>query len=222
MYFTREPILESVITPREGCKLVVRSSKVVGQEEFFVDAIEVVTFGSSLFYRSLEKPKPFLLPVTDYEVLEVRETKMVLRHTVTETKAKSRSKAKEDEAKGDGERKKERRRKRRRKEEEPAAEEVKETDESADFPLDEPAPEPKEKPKVEEPAGPPPDLSAMIPPPETLISESIDQYKAMLPPEPEVEPEGEKEEEPQGSLFSPSDLLSRLRGREEEEVEHQD
>ncbi|SCA63611.1 hypothetical protein SCG7109_AU_00020 [Chlamydiales bacterium SCGC AG-110-M15] len=39
-----------------------------------------MSFGSALFFRSMERPKPFLVPVTDYEVLEVRETRMVLKH----------------------------------------------------------------------------------------------------------------------------------------------
>jgi hypothetical protein len=78
--FTREPIIETVITPTEGCKLVVRSSKSTGQEEYFVDALEVVTFGHALFYRSLERPKAFLVPASDYEILEVREARMVLKN----------------------------------------------------------------------------------------------------------------------------------------------
>lgn len=80
MDFTREPIIETVITPKEGCKIVVRSSKYVGQEEYFVDALEVVSFGNALFYRSLEKPKAFLVPASDYEILEVREARMVLKN----------------------------------------------------------------------------------------------------------------------------------------------
>lgn len=80
MDFTREPIIETVITPKEGCKLVVRSSKSNGQEEHFVDAIEVVSFGHSFFFRSLERPKTFLVPATDYEILEVREARMVLKN----------------------------------------------------------------------------------------------------------------------------------------------
>lgn len=82
MDFTREPIIETVITPREGYRLVVRSSKGAGSEEHFVDALEVVSFGSGLFFRSLERPKPFLVPVVDYEVLEVREPRMVLKTPV--------------------------------------------------------------------------------------------------------------------------------------------
>jgi len=78
--FTREPIIETVITPKEGCKLVVRSSKSNGQEEHFVDAVEVVSFGHSFFFRSLERPKTFLVPATDYEILEVREARMVLKN----------------------------------------------------------------------------------------------------------------------------------------------
>lgn len=79
MDFTREPIIETIITPKEGCKLVVRSSKNTGQEEYFVDAVEVISFGQSSFFRSLERPKPFLVPVSDYELLEVREARMVLK-----------------------------------------------------------------------------------------------------------------------------------------------
>lgn len=80
MDFTRQPIIETVITAKEGCKLVVRSSKGAGQEEYFVDAVEVVSFGNSFFFRSLEKPKSFLVPASDYEILEVREARMVLKN----------------------------------------------------------------------------------------------------------------------------------------------
>ncbi len=80
MDFTREPIIETVITPKDGCKLVVRSSKGTGQEEYFVDAVEVVSFGHSFFFRSLERPKMFFVPATDYEILEVREARMVLKN----------------------------------------------------------------------------------------------------------------------------------------------
>ncbi len=80
MDFTREPIIETVITPKEGSTLAVRSSKGTGQEEYFVDAVEVVSFGNAMFFRSREKPKSFLLPVTDYEILEVREARLVLKN----------------------------------------------------------------------------------------------------------------------------------------------
>lgn len=88
MNFTREPIIETVITPREGCKLVVRSSKGVSQEDYFVDAVEVVSFGHSFFFRSQERPKSFLVPVSDYEILETKETRMVLKNVSTDRSIK--------------------------------------------------------------------------------------------------------------------------------------
>lgn len=80
MDFTREPIIETIITPREGFKLVVRNSKGIGQEEYFVEAVEIVSFGQALFFRSLERPKCFMVPVSDYELLEAREARMVLKN----------------------------------------------------------------------------------------------------------------------------------------------
>ena len=59
MDFTREPVIETIVTPKEGCKLVVRSSKGASHEEYFVDAVEVISFGNASFFRSLEKPKSF-------------------------------------------------------------------------------------------------------------------------------------------------------------------
>ena len=88
MNFTREPIIETVITPRDGCKLVVRSSKGGTQEDYFVDAVEVVSFGHSFFFRSLERPKSFLVPVSDYEILELKETRMVLKNVGSERSIK--------------------------------------------------------------------------------------------------------------------------------------
>lgn len=79
MDFTREPIVETVISARDGHRIVVRSSKNPGQEEFFVDALEIVTFHSGCFYRCLERPRAFLVPVSDYEVLEVREPRLPLK-----------------------------------------------------------------------------------------------------------------------------------------------
>ena len=88
MNFTREPIIETVITPRDGCTLVVRSSKGSVQEEYFVEAVEVVSFGNSHFYRSQERVKSFLVPVSDYEVLELKEARMVLKNVSTDRSIK--------------------------------------------------------------------------------------------------------------------------------------
>jgi hypothetical protein len=86
--FTREPIIETIITPREGHRLVIRSSKSMGQEEHFVEAVEVVSFGNAFFFRSTERPKPFLVPVADYEILEVREQRLVLKAQSPESSVK--------------------------------------------------------------------------------------------------------------------------------------
>ena len=88
MNFTREPIIETVITPREGMKLLIRSSKASHQEDYFVDAVEVVSFGQALFFRSLERPKSFLVPMSDYEVIEMKEIKVPLKATSPEKSIK--------------------------------------------------------------------------------------------------------------------------------------
>ncbi len=86
--FTREPIIETIISPKDGYKLCVKSSRGVSTEDYFVDAIEVVSFGRAFFFRSLERPKAFLVPVTDYEVIEVKETRVALKTTVHERSIK--------------------------------------------------------------------------------------------------------------------------------------
>ena len=88
MNFTREPIIETVIMPREGCKLLIRNSKGSAQEDYYVDAVEVVSFGHSFFFRSLERPRSFLVPVSDYEVLEMKETRLSLKNVAPERSIK--------------------------------------------------------------------------------------------------------------------------------------
>ena len=73
------PIIETIITPREGFKLVVRNSKGIGQEEYFVEAVEIVSSRPASFC-SLERPKCFMVPVSDYELLEAREARIVLKN----------------------------------------------------------------------------------------------------------------------------------------------
>lgn len=80
MNYTREPLIETVITPKEGYKLLIRNSKGGDHEEYAIDAVEIVSFGTALFYRSLERPKPFLVPVSDYEIIETKETRVVLKN----------------------------------------------------------------------------------------------------------------------------------------------
>lgn len=80
MNFTREPIIETIISPKEGYKLLVRNSKGGAGEEYFVDAVEVVSFGQAFFFRSLERPKAFIVPVSDYEIVEVKEARVALKN----------------------------------------------------------------------------------------------------------------------------------------------
>lgn len=89
MHFTREPTIETIISPREeGYKLLVRNTKGEKAEEYYVDAVEVVSFGRALFFRSLEKPKAFLVPTGDYEILEVREARIALKNVSHERSIK--------------------------------------------------------------------------------------------------------------------------------------
>lgn len=181
MDFTREPITETIVTPREGYKLVIRCSKIAGQEEHFVDSVEVVSFGSALFYRSQERPKCFLLPVSDYEMLEVREARMVFKNVGTDRAIKiaggregrkSESKPKKEEETASGEEKLERKRRRhsRRRRSKESCEEEKTLEEKE---VEEPTPVQEEGPDLPVPDS----VGVILPPPATLIRESIDRYK---------------------------------------------
>lgn len=198
MNFTREPIIETIITPREGFKLVVRNSKGGSQEEYSVDAIEVVSFGHSFFFRSLERPKSFLVPVSDYEVLEVKETRVVLKTPGVEKtikigggreasiKAPREEKAGEPqvaEAKKPGEqridKKRERRRHRRRRggqeEGKEGAETLSPTTETPEPSISEPAlqgGDATDETKVSSSM-----FSRLFPPPPSLISETLGRDK---------------------------------------------
>ncbi len=88
MNFTREPIVETIISAKEGFKLSIKSSKHLGGEEYLVDAVEMVSFSGAIFYRCSEKPKPFFLPIQDFEVQEVREAKLAIRSPVAEKSIK--------------------------------------------------------------------------------------------------------------------------------------
>jgi len=210
VHFTREPTVETVITPREGTKLVVRSSRGASQEEYFVDAVEVVAFGNSIFFRSLEKPKAFLLPVSDYEVLEVREARMALKTSLPVEKKKKEpevtTKAADQEKQL--EKKRERRRQRRRKgqDEEALAEgEAPESKESqSELAKPEPAKsEAAKSAKQESKASLAPDLpppakeakpfTSLLPPPTTLISEKL-KGEAKPKKEEDSSPSGEADE----------------------------
>lgn len=194
MNFTREPIIETIITPREGCKLVVRSSKGGSQEDYFVDAVEVVSFGHSFFFRSTERPKSFLVPVSDYEILELKETRMVLKNASAERSIKisggrdsaprqpQQPREPEEQASSEEssaqpsqnqERGKRSRRSRRRR---GGNMPMEERGEEAQGPTEPMQVEPEEGgEEIEEAA--PSFISKLFPPPPTLIKETLSRYK---------------------------------------------
>lgn len=79
MNFTREPILETIIAAKDGYKLRLKSTKHEGAQEYVVDAIEVVSFGTTFFYRSLETMHTFFVPAQDFEIVQVRQARLLLK-----------------------------------------------------------------------------------------------------------------------------------------------
>lgn len=198
MNFTREPIIETVITPREGCKLLVRSSKASSQEEYAVDAVEVVSFGHSFFYRCLERPRSFLVPVSDYEILEQKETRLPLKNAPLERSIKIGGgrpprEAPEEESSPDSSeptsperRGRDRRGRRGRRggrggeapRSAPLSEESASPEESAPLPaLDADVGAPSDVSPAAEAPKAPSFISKLFPPPLTLIKDTIGRYK---------------------------------------------
>ena len=237
MNFTREPLIETVIVPREGCRLVLRSSRNESQEEFTVDAVEIVSFGPALFYRSLEKPRPFLVPIGDYEVVEVKESRVVLKNAQFERTIKigggreGSLRKDEDEEQvfpialedeiadesgpqpsHDKKRDRGRNRNRRRRSSDERDDTRHRTEEqTSHVPQDfKPAP-PKEAQQPKEPQVIP-SFAHLIPPPTTLISHNIQKYKDQqsgnVPPP--QESDLPKEEEPKIEPDSDSNSISRV------------
>lgn len=190
MDFTREPLVETIITPKEGFKLIIRASSANSQEEYAVAAVEVVSFGNVYFFRSLEKPKAFLLPMTEYEVVESRETRTVLKKPQIEKSIKigggKKVAAKKDKDK-DGEegpsedpKKKEKKRTRKRRPKE----------EKSEARVEEATPS-EEEGKEEAPQ----QRRTLLPPPTSLISDQIDRYKNYLVEQGALLPEEMEESE---------------------------
>jgi hypothetical protein len=242
--FTREPIIETIMSPREGCKLLVRSSKnTENAEEYYVDAIEVVSFGQAFFFRSLERPKAFLVPVSDYEIVEVKEPRVALktghhdrnikigggreaslRHTPQRPQEReeegasveeegSSSSTEEGMEPGAHPRSDKRRDRRRRRHRRPQDEQEWAARRQEEAPID-------GAPKAQEGEAQafPPSFPSLIPPPSTLISDTISRYKdkefmgkPFLPKEVE-EKAPNKEESPGADTSSLSRTLLENRG----------
>lgn len=170
MHFTRDPIIETIISARDGHKILIRDIHHV-HDEYYVDMIEVVRIGEGCFYRSQEKPKPFLVPAGHYEIIEVREPRMALKTSLSVDKGVKISAQKEivkekEEVAAKPEKKRERKRTRKKKEKSDdlrADESVASEEESVEVPV--------QKIGIVE------ERRTLIPPPPTLISETISRYK---------------------------------------------
>ncbi len=230
MDFTREPIIESIVTPREGFKLVVRSSKGVAQDEYFIDSVEIVSFGNVLFFRSRERPKCFMVPVSDYEILEVREARMVLKNVGADRSTikigggrapkekDSRSKSDREEtvapktpADGKPEKKRERRRHSRRRRGRDDREVAKEEGDTSTDSVDKPKAPPHERVELPAPSGKDANqdaekvVTAILPPPSRLISQTIDRYRE------DEQFKGVFQELPPTDVASDSDIQAELK-----------
>lgn len=75
MYYTREPIILSVLSAKEGYNLVLKSTKISNEEPYAVASVSIVNFSGAIFYRSLFD-RDFLLPVSDYIVVEEKQVKL--------------------------------------------------------------------------------------------------------------------------------------------------
>lgn len=209
MHFTREPIIESILSARDGFKLVLRNSKTQGGAEISAEVVEIVSFSGAVFYRSQDRSKNFLLPASDYEINEVKDARLVLKNISIEKSNKLQNPPKEpiahesqagdvdldlemteedasSAAQGQGqpqpqhssrqERRRERRRNRRRRHsEERHGEEKKDVaSESGEDAQN------QESSGLEQPVAPIPTLN-LIPPPPTLISQTLARYKEKQP-----------------------------------------
>ena len=163
MNFTREPIIETVITPKEGFRLVLRNINGISEKEYSVESIEVVSLGGAFFFRSMEAAQAFLLPVSDYEVLETRELQTVLKKPKIEKSIKIGGGSNEKRSKVAPENQGEKASEERSRKKAPRR-----------------RPSPVKKEHLEEMESKQSELRALLSPPTSLISEHIDRYKECL------------------------------------------
>lgn len=233
MNYTREPIIETIITPKDGYKLLLRNTKGTVGEEYSVDAVEVVNFGNAIFYRSLERPKAFLLPVSDFEVIEQRETRISLKNASLEKSVKiplgtEKTSTQSTDEDSPQEKKKDKKKSRKRKDLQSVKQEVKPP---------EPPPVPpevdaktknfdqKEKTPLKPPSGAPGKelsssvLTKLFPPPSSLISESISKLKEAEFIESASKVDEKNSSEDKALVESREELISTIE-REQEKLDH--
>lgn len=77
MDFTRIPLLETILTAREGYVLHLHNCW-REEEHYTAAALQLVTIGGVLFYRAAEDPCLFLLPANAYRVTESKQPSLGL------------------------------------------------------------------------------------------------------------------------------------------------
>jgi hypothetical protein len=195
------------LSARDGFKLVLKNSKMTTGSEVSAEVIEIVSFSGNVFYRSQDRSKNFLLPASDYEVQEVKDSRLVLKNISLDKSNKLQNPPKEAsvreieeelvaEEMGDVEavsepaqasssgsssrleRRRERRRNRRRRQMEEKATQDKQPALSIDSQEAEKVEESFDEIKTDEAslAAPIPTIN-LIPPPTTLISQTLARYK---------------------------------------------
>lgn len=195
MNFTREPILETIISAKDGYKLSIKSSKGNENEEYLVDAVEVVSFGGSFFYRCQERPKTFFIPAGDFEIVEVKETRILIKNPNIDknikiaggNKEQQKQTKPEDQIAKDApkyqEQKRDKKKGRRNKPKtvEADKEETKEAADKSKAPATPTAPAAQDGKAPEQPK--PSVFSHLLTPPTGLISDSLEKYKQESAPE---------------------------------------
>ena len=238
------------MSARDGFKLVLKNSKMSVGSEVSAEVIEIVSFSGNVFYRSQDRSKNFLLPASDYEVQEVKDSRLVLKNITLEKSNKLQNPPKEStsreiedelvaEESGDIEavsepastsassgssrleRRRERRRNRRRRQSEDKANQDKSHVVSAGAPegesLEESVQSEVSDEEIVTQAVPLPVIH-LIPPPTTLISQTLARYKEKEPmtesensqevsSEPVIVIEDKKEERSFEVPLEPEDLV---------------
>lgn len=199
MNFTREPIIESVITAREGCILLVRSARAEGAEEYFVDAVEVVSFGPAFFFRCMERTPPFFLPVGHYEVVEVKESRMELKASSFDKSIKiGQKKDMPEKAQEPMESKKQKKSKRRRGQHGQSMQQQ---------PMHQaPQQQVAQESSKEQPPQPPVSRK-LFPPPSKLIKDQISKYKPQEGQEPQAETSAEEKPKKKEESFPEEGMI---------------
>ena len=77
MHFTRDPIVETVLTARDGYKFNL--THMSNGKEYSTTVVQIVSIGNVVCYCSVDQVDSFLLPLAEYQLVEVKEAKLPLK-----------------------------------------------------------------------------------------------------------------------------------------------